>query len=135
MTRVLMTFALLAAFAAVRGGAQTVPDTREAHCAAARTAAGTEHASLLNRFVDICGPEAATAAPQRGRGAGAAGERQIPARDAWYHRPAKVFDNLYFLGTKVHNAWALQTSEGLIVIDALFDYAVKDSVEIGRAHV
>ena len=43
----------------------------------------------------------------------------------------KVFDNLYFVGTKAHSAWALQTSEGLIVIDALFDYAVKDSVVEG----
>ena len=42
-----------------------------------------------------------------------------------------MFDNLYFVGTKLHSAWAIQTSEGLIVIDALFDYAVKDSVVEG----
>jgi metallo-beta-lactamase class B len=109
--------------------AQAPQNSREAHCAAARAAAGTEHLSLFNRFTDICGNAAGV--PQRGRGAAAAGVRQIPARDTWYHPPAKVFDNLYFIGTKVHNAWALQTSEGLIVIDALYDYATKDEMVDG----
>src|SRR5215216_2627584 len=61
----------------------------------------------------------------------AAPAREVPARETWYHPPAKVFDNLYFVGTRVHSAWAIQTSEGLIVVDALFDYAVKDSVVDG----
>ena len=41
-----------------------------------------------------------------------------PGRDIWYAEPQKVFDNLYFLGTKFHTAWALTTSDGIIVIDA-----------------
>ena len=67
------------------------------------------------------------------RGAAAPGpvRREVPGRETWYQPPAKVFDNLYFVGTKLHSAWALQTSDGLIVIDALFDYAVKDSVVEG----
>jgi metallo-beta-lactamase class B len=105
--------------------AQQAADTREAHCAAARAAAGTEYLALYNRFAEICSP---AGQPQR---SGGAGTREIPARDTWHHPPVKVFDNLYFIGTKVHSAWALQTSEGLIVIDALFDYAVKDSVVAG----
>jgi metallo-beta-lactamase class B len=28
-----------------------------------------------------------------------------PARDTWYAEPAKVFDNLYFVGGKLHSAW------------------------------
>jgi metallo-beta-lactamase class B len=55
----------------------------------------------------------------------------VPARETWYRPPVKVFDNLYFVGTNAHNAWAVQTSEGLIVIDALFDYAVRDAVVEG----
>lgn len=35
--------------------AQVPQDTREAHCEAARAAAGTEHVSLVNRVSDICG--------------------------------------------------------------------------------
>src|SRR3981081_1720914 len=35
-----------------------------------------------------------------------------PPRDTWYADPAKVFDNLYFVGGKVHSSWALTTREG-----------------------
>ena len=117
---------------AVRPAAWQPAGTREAHCAAAKAAAGTEYLSLYNRFADICGTSTTVSAapPQRGGGA-PPGPREVPARDTWYHTPAKVFDNLYFIGTKIHNAWAIQTSEGLIVVDALFDYAVKDSVVEG----
>jgi metallo-beta-lactamase class B len=110
-----------------RLSAQKPADTREAHCAAARAAAGAEYAALYERFAEVCNP---AQAPQRGGGA-AGGAREVPARDTWYNPPAKVFDNAYFVGTKFHGAWAIQTSEGLIVIDALFDYAVKDSVVEG----
>ena len=57
--------------------------------------------------------------------------RRPPARDTWYHEPVKVFDNLYFVGTKIHSAWVVQTAEGLIAIDALYDYAVRDAVVDG----
>ena len=118
---------VLSLIVCVSPSAQQPADTREAHCSAARAAAGTEYLALFNRFADICGP---AAQPQRG-GGGAAGRREVPARDTWHHPPARVFDNLYFIGTKFHSAWAIQTSDGLIVIDALFDYAVKDSVVEG----
>jgi metallo-beta-lactamase class B len=42
-----------------------------------------------------------------------------------------VADNLYFLGTKVHHSWALVGSEGIIVFEALFDYAAADQIEEG----
>ena len=45
-----------------------------------------------------------------------------PARDTWYADPAKVFDNLYFVGGKLHSAWALTTSEGIILLDTIFPY-------------
>jgi metallo-beta-lactamase class B len=45
-----------------------------------------------------------------------------PARSAWYAEPAKVFDDFYFIGGKIHSAWALTTSEGIIVIDTIFPY-------------
>src|SRR5688572_13292908 len=79
------------------------------------------------------------AAPQSGpggRGAaapgrGAAGPRPVPDRAAWYAKPYKAFDNLYFIGTKVHSAWALTTSQGIIVIDTLFDYAIEPEMVEG----
>jgi len=51
-----------------------------------------------------------------------------PAKDTWYSEPAKVADNLYFLGTKIHSAWALVGSDGIIVLEALFDYAAPDEI-------
>lgn len=35
--------------------------------------------------------------------------------------PTKVFDNLYCIGTKSVVAWALQTSDGIILIDSMWD--------------
>ena len=46
----------------------------------------------------------------------------VPARDTWYADPAKVFDNLYFVGGKLHSSWALTTSEGIILLDTIFPY-------------
>ncbi|HEY1545355.1 MAG TPA: MBL fold metallo-hydrolase [Xanthobacteraceae bacterium] len=51
-----------------------------------------------------------------------------PPRDTWYTDPAKVFDNLYFVGTKIHSSWALTTSEGIILIDTLYDYAADEAI-------
>ena len=42
-----------------------------------------------------------------------------------------MFDNLYFIGTKIHSAWALTTSDGIIVIDTLFDYAIEPEMVDG----
>jgi metallo-beta-lactamase class B len=105
-------------------------DTPEAHRAAARAAAGRD---LDHLFARVCPTPAATpavAAGTGGRGAAPAA-RQSPPREQWYAEPVKVFDNFYFIGTKEHGAWAINTSDGLIVIDALYDYAVIDEVEAG----
>jgi metallo-beta-lactamase class B len=51
-----------------------------------------------------------------------------PARDTWFIEPAQVFDNLYFVGSKIHSAWALTTSEGIILIDTLFTYNSEEEI-------
>jgi metallo-beta-lactamase class B len=53
---------------------------------------------------------------------------KAPARDTWFAEPAKVFDNLYFVGGKVHSSWALTTSEGIILIDTIFPYNSEELV-------
>jgi metallo-beta-lactamase class B len=58
-----------------------------------------------------------------------------PAKETWHAEPMKVFDNLYFLGMKEFSAWAVNTSEGIIIIDALFDYSVDDEVAEGLKKV
>src|SRR5687767_7299254 len=66
---------------------------------AAKAAAGTE---WTGTFARLCVPP-----PAGGRGGGGGGANNPPPRSAWYAEPAKVADNLYFIGTKVHHAWAL----------------------------
>ena len=39
-----------------------------------------------------------------------------------------MFDNLYFVGQTEYSAWAVTTSAGIILIDAIFDYSVEDEV-------
>jgi len=98
--------------------AQPAPGTPEALFSAARQAAGLDHAGTYRR---ICGvPDNRYDAPRR-----PPDSRGVPARDTWYARPYRVFDNLYFIGTRIHSAWALTTSEGIIVIDSVFEYAVE----------
>src|SRR5262249_926620 len=54
-----------------------------------------------------------------------------PARETWYADPARVFDNLYFVGGKVHSAWALTTSDGIILIDTIFPYNSEELIVDG----
>ena len=75
-----------------------------------------------NTFVNLCLPSAprgggagrggAALAARRGGAARGAGAPQTPDRANWYAPPFKVFDNLYWLGTRQHSSWALQTSAG-----------------------
>ncbi|MBV8713810.1 MAG: MBL fold metallo-hydrolase [Chloroflexi bacterium] len=45
-----------------------------------------------------------------------------PPRETWYADAAQVFDNLYFVGGKLHSAWALKTSQGFILLDTIYPY-------------
>jgi metallo-beta-lactamase class B len=40
----------------------------------------------------------------------------------------KVFDNLYYVGMTEYSAWAVVTSQGIIVIDTIYDYSVEDEI-------
>jgi metallo-beta-lactamase class B len=99
--------------------AQATP-TVESYLAAAKVAAGTDWAGT---FLRLCIPP-----PPVNQTRPAAGPRRPPAKETWYAEPAKVADNLYFLGTKIHSSWAIVGSQGIIVIEALFDYAAQDEI-------
>lgn len=77
----------------------------DAHVAAACAAAGLDSATHSS----ICAQPARRPAA-RGRGAG--GRLPAPDRATWYAPPVKVFDNLYWLGTRRHSSWAQQTRAG-----------------------
>jgi metallo-beta-lactamase class B len=108
------------------------PNTPDGLVTAAKRAAGQDHAGT---FLRICVAPDNLAARGGGAGRGAANApppaRVVPDRASWYAQPYKVFDNLYFIGTKIHSAWALTTSEGIIVIDTVFDYAVEPEMVEG----
>jgi len=104
----------------------------DAHVAAARAAAGQDYRAT---FVNLCLPSAPPAAAAgRGAAPGAAGRGaapgapQTPDRTNWYAPPFKVFDNLYWLGTRQHSSWALQTSGGIIIIDTNFAWATEPEI-------
>ena len=49
--------------------------------------------------------------------------------------PAQVFDNLYMLGEPGTTAWALTTTEGIIVFDAMFHHNVEETIADGLREV
>jgi metallo-beta-lactamase class B len=101
---------------------QSGPDTIQAHVEAARAAAGHDHPGL---FGQLCTPPAARPPAPQGR---AAQPPSTPDRSVWHVEPAKVFDNLYFVGQSEYSAWAVTTSAGIILVDSIFGYSVEDEV-------
>lgn len=100
------------------------PDSYEGHLAMAKQAAGFEFPGTLAR---LC----IAPATMVGANLGAAD------RALWYAEPAKVFDNLYWLGTRIHSSWALTDRQGIIILDTLFNYAAGPEIVDGlkRLHL
>ena len=99
--------------------AQNAADAIDAHLVAARNAAGFDFTGTLAR---LCVAPAAVPNTLRDVAPGP------PARDTWFIEPAKVFDNLYFVGSKIHSSWALTSSEGIILIDTLWTYNSEEEI-------
>lgn len=123
----LLTLVITTAIASTVHAQAPAPATPESLVTAAKRAAGLDYAGT---FLRICvAPDNLRSAPARGAAPPAA--RAVPDRALWYAKPYKVFDNLYFVGTKIHSAWALTTSDGIILIDTLFDYAIEPEIVEG----
>ena len=119
-----LAITVAAGLGAASATAQSPANRVDAHVAAAKAAAGTEFTGLFDRICAPAVPPATLAAaqPPAPRPAGP------PPRSAWHAEPVKVFDNLYFLGQTEYSVWAVTTSAGIILIDAIFDYSVDDEV-------
>src|SRR5580693_2225579 len=123
---VTIALAALAAAGVAAADAQPAADTIEAHLKAARQAAGLvspQRTGGIEPGYDwpallavLC--VAPATQPTRDAKPGP----PPPDRARWYTEPAKVFDDLYFVGTKDRSAWVLPTSEGIILIDTSFEY-------------
>jgi metallo-beta-lactamase class B len=134
-----MKIALGLILAVLTLAAQDANDTPEAHVAAAKAAAGEDFQNLFNfqcngpgSVGQRRGAAAGAQGKQGGQGGGgrAGGQKQQgpPDRSTWHIEPVKVFDNLYFLGQSEYSVWAITTSQGIIVLDTIFDYSVEDEV-------
>ena len=117
--------ALLSSSAGI-AGAQARSSVDE-HLAKGRAAAGMDFGPLAAVTCDLVRPAAAAApaAPP------APAQTGPPTRATWHTEPAKIFDNLYFVGQTEYSAWAVTTSAGIILMDAIFDYSVEDEVVNG----
>jgi metallo-beta-lactamase class B len=99
--------------------AQPAADSIDAHLAAAKRAGGFDFRGVLGA---LC--VAPANAPPRDV---APGPPPLN-RSSMYTEPAKVFDDVYFVGTKDRSAWALTSSEGIILIDTTFEYEAEDVI-------
>jgi len=106
-----------------------VPDTVEGHVLAAQKAAGLDFPGTLEV---LCIQPADGSDPTAvARTANAGKPRATPARETWFAEPAKVFDNVYWVGTKINSAWAIKTSAGIILIDTMYNYAAETEIVDG----
>src|SRR5690349_3037576 len=122
MNRIRAAFAL-AALAACSAFAQGQRDFDAEYRAAVQSAKDAAGFEFLGTLVRTCllpqsgGEDTSDKLPPYFADPG-----KVPPRDTWYAPPAKVFDNLYFVGGKIHSSWALSTRDGIILIDTLYPY-------------
>jgi metallo-beta-lactamase class B len=86
----------------------------------AKTAAGFEHLGTLVRTCLL--PQSGGENTSDNVPPYVTNPASAPARSTWYADPARVFDNLYFVGGKIHSSWALTTKAGIILIDTIYPY-------------
>ena len=89
---------------------------------------------LTHLYETVCAPALSAKGPDNDEKPQPPAQHRTPPREDWYQEPAKVFDNLYWLGswgsaTRVpanpggDSTWAVTTSEGIILIDSGYDYS------------
>src|ERR1041384_1703419 len=108
MHRTLSAAAVLLVFS---GTLQAQSDaTVAAHVEKAKQLAGDD----LKPLLALCQPAPSARSTPRERDARVAREIARPVPE-----PGKAFDNLYYVGAAWVSAWAIRTSQGIILIDAL----------------
>ena len=144
---------LLCAVALFAGGSLSViaaqgPNAAaQAHLDRAKAAAFRPGHSLMMLYENVCADALSPEGPVEprptdgGQTAPPLASRRIPPRTDWYSEPAKVFDNLYWLGSHgdAHrvprlagdSTWAVKTSEGIILIDTGQDFSAKELIAEG----
>src|SRR5262245_15939175 len=114
--------------------AQSGKEAVDTHVAADKAAAGQEHTSIVGLCAAATSPAVTSAQDQRVQRASTQPPGP-PDRSQWHAEPVKVFDNLYFVGMTEYSAWAVNTSDGIILIDAIYDYSIEDEVANGLTKI
>jgi metallo-beta-lactamase class B len=109
MSRIAFAMFLSAALGAAGLGAAQQPADVQTHIEAARKLAGSQWSSAVDLF---CATEQQVADMRILPSANAGNAEGLVAE------PMKVFDNLYFVGTKTDANWTITTPEGIILIDS-----------------
>ena len=118
----LCSVVLVAGPAAMDAHAQVA--AAQAHVAAAQAAVSPGSANPtqpLHVFQDLF--DQVCAEPRLPDVMGVQDRSAVVPREEWFAWPLNIFDNLYFIGTKTAGVWAVNTSDGIIVIDTDFHYS------------
>ena len=122
---------IVSCFALDASGQTTVAQT---HVAAAQAAVSPATAnpkpwqSYNALFTLVCTqPKPGARQPAVGPGEPDEKGKLVPTpREQWYVPPAKVFDNLYYIGTQTESTWALTTSAGIILLNTNFPWVTPE---------
>src|SRR5215510_5940420 len=136
MTKYSIALPLTLLFSAMFGGvtrfaqSSNQKESAQRHFEAAKKAAGYEVAELYDH---LCSRLLVGASLPFGRIIPQDNDRD-PAK--FHAEPAKVFDNLYYVGEKMQHgaspsAWAITTSKVIILIDTMFENSVEDEIVNG----
>jgi metallo-beta-lactamase class B len=130
--------ALAAAGAAAGARAQSSAD---AHVAAAKAAIAPKTANpqqpwhdFQRPFMQQCAkprenPQTEETGPNVPLEKGEAAKLVPTPFEKWYTPPIKIFDNLYYIGTKTESSYALTTSQGIILLNTNFDWVTTSLLE------
>ena len=128
------TVLLLAGWFASEANAQTPAKTAaQNHIAAAKAVAYVPGEDYTVLYDTVCEDALSQKGPVEPglQVAPSLAARKVPPRSEWFAEPAKVFDNLYYVGSPTQSTWAVTTSEGIILIDSGYDYSAKELITDG----
>lgn len=129
-------------------GAGDVPASVQKHTDIAKAAAYRPGHDLTSLYETMCRPALSGKArdenpPKTDPAPGSTklSDYKVPGRQEWYAEPAKVFDNLYWLGSHSdslasrpvfgNSTWAVKTSEGIILIDSGMNFSAPELITKG----
>ncbi|MCY3731006.1 MAG: MBL fold metallo-hydrolase [Rhodospirillaceae bacterium] len=90
--------------------AMAASETAQQHIAAATALAGSDLIDAANAYCSPTGPRRPALVRQ---------DEGLPPVEDYLIEPTRIFENLSYIGFNDVGAWAIETSEGLILIDTL----------------